>query len=196
MAEQAILAIDQGTTSSRAIVFDRSGRPRASAQQEYRQIYPADGWVEHDPEDIWSSTLAVSRSALQDAEARGLRVAAIGIANQRETTVVWDRQSGRAVHDAIVWQDRRTAAICDRLRRPEVEKMVAERSGLRIDPYFSATKIAWILDHVEGARLQAKSGRLAFGTVDSFLLWRLTGGRIHATDATNACRTGLYNIHE
>lgn len=195
MAEACILAIDQGTTSSRAIVFDRGGNPRASAQKEFRQIYPADGWVEHDPEEIWSSTLSVARAAFRDAESKGLEVKAIGITNQRETTVVWDRQSGRAIHDAIVWQDRRTADICNRLSSPDVEQTVAERSGLRIDPYFSATKIAWILDHVEGARLKAEGGDLAFGTIDSFLLWRLTGGRVHATDATNACRTGLYNIH-
>ncbi|MDF2096988.1 glycerol kinase GlpK [Aquibaculum arenosum] len=196
MAEDCILAIDQGTTSTRAIVFDRDGRPRASAQREFRQIYPADGWVEHDPEEIWASTLTVSRAALRDAEAKGLTVRAIGITNQRETSVVWERDSGRAIHDAIVWQDRRTAALCDKLRSPEVEQMVAERSGLRIDPYFSATKIAWILDNVDGARLKAEGGDLAFGTIDSFLLWRLTGGRVHATDATNACRTGLYNIHD
>src|SRR5690625_347489 len=196
MAEDSILAIDQGTTSSRAIVFDRSGRPRAGAQREFRQLYPADGWVEHDPEEIWSSTLEVARAALRDGESKGLRVKAIGITNQRETTVVWERESGKAIHDAIVWQDRRTAAVCNRLQTPEVEKMVAERSGLRIDPYFSATKIAWILDNVEGARLKAEGGELAFGTIDSFLLWRLTGGRVHATDATNACRTGLFNIHE
>lgn len=196
MAEECILAIDQGTTSSRAIVFDRSGRPRASAQREFRQIYPADGWVEHDPEEIWSSSLEVARSALRDAESRGLKVQAIGITNQRETTLVWERESGRAIHDAIVWQDRRTAALCEKLRSPEVEQLVAERSGLRIDPYFSATKIAWILDNVEGARLKAEGGDLAFGTVDSFLLWRLTGGRVHATDVTNASRTGLYNIHD
>lgn len=196
MAEDSILAIDQGTTSSRAIVFDRSGRPRAGSQREFRQLYPADGWVEHDPEEIWSSTLEVARAALRDGENKGLRVKAIGITNQRETTVVWERESGKAIHDAIVWQDRRTAAVCNRLQTPEVEKMVAERSGLRIDPYFSATKIAWILDNVEGARLKAEGGELAFGTIDSFLLWRLTGGRVHATDATNACRTGLFNIHE
>jgi len=196
MAEPCILAIDQGTTSSRAIVFDRGGQPRASAQREFRQHYPADGWVEHDPEEIWSSTLAVARDALRDAESKGLQVQAVGITNQRETTLVWERDSGRAIHGAIVWQDRRTAEICDRLRSPDVETLVAERSGLRVDPYFSATKVAWILDHVEGARRRAERGELAFGTVDSFLLWRLTGGRVHATDATNACRTGLYNIHE
>lgn len=193
--QSAILAIDQGTTSSRAIVFDRAGQPIAVAQQEFSQIYPQEAWVEHDPEEIWSSTLAVCRSALAQAEAKNHQVVAIGITNQRETTLVWDRESGRAIHNAIVWQDRRTSALCHDLAADGLEEEVTARSGLLIDPYFSATKAAWILDQVPGARDKAKTGALAFGTVDSFLLWRLTGGKVHATDATNACRTNLFNIH-
>jgi len=188
-----ILAIDQGTTSSRAIVFDVAGAPMASAYKEFDQHYPADGWVEHDPEDIWNSTVEVCRRAL-DAWA-GREVVALGITNQRETTVVWDRATGEPVYPAIVWQDRRTSELCQRLKRTGHEPMVTARSGLLIDPYFSATKVAWILDNVAGARARADRGELAFGTVDSFLLWRLTGGKVHATDATNAARTSLYNIH-
>lgn len=190
-----ILAIDQGTTSSRAIVFDAGAAVLAVAQMEFPQHYPADGWVEHDPEDIWRSTLEVSRQALQAAEATGARVVAIGVTNQRETTLIWDRQTGRPIHNAIVWQDRRTAADCAALAADGNETMVQARSGLLLDPYFSATKAAWLLDHVSGARMRAETGHLAFGTVDSFLLWRLTGGRVHATDATNASRTNLFNIH-
>lgn len=189
-----ILAIDQGTTSSRAIVFDLAGTPRAAAHKEFPQHYPADGWVEHDPEDIWASTVEVCRRAL-DAWA-GRDVAALGITNQRETTVVWDRATGDPVYPAIVWQDRRTSDLCQRLRAEGHEPMVTARSGLLIDPYFSATKVAWILDNVDGARERATRGELAFGTVDSFLLWRLTGGKVHASDPTNAARTSLYNIHE
>ena len=188
-----ILAIDQGTTSSRAIVFDAAGTPLARGQKEFAQHYPADGWVEHDPEEIWTTTVEVCRRAL-DALAGG-EVVALGITNQRETTVVWDRATGEPVYPAIVWQDRRTTEVCQRLKQAGHEPMVTARSGLLIDPYFSATKVAWILDNVVGARARASRGKLAFGTIDSFLLWRLTGGKVHATDATNAARTNLYNIH-
>ncbi len=191
-----ILALDQGTTSSRALVFDGAARVVAMAQAEFPQRYPAEGWVEHDPEAIWATTLSTAREALKLAEAKGGRVAAIGIANQRETTLVWDRENGRPIYNAIVWQDRRTAAQCRALQAQGLGETVRARSGLLLDPYFSATKAAWILDHVESARALAESGRLAFGTVDSFLLWRLTGGEVHATDATNASRTNLYDIHK
>ena len=187
-----LLAIDQGTTSSRAIVFDAGGSVRSVAQREFTQYFPAGGWVEHDPEEIWSATLAVTREALAEA---GGAVAAIGITNQRETTVVWDRASGASIHRAIVWQDRRTAARCGALRDAGHEPAVAEKTGLLLDPYFSATKLAWILDHVDGARERAAAGELAFGTIDTFLIWRMTGGRVHATDATNASRTLLFDIH-
>ena len=187
-----LLAIDQGTTSSRAIVFDAGGAIRTVAQREFTQHYPAGGWVEHDPEEIWSATVAVTREALAAA---GGAVAAIGIANQRETTVVWDRASGVPIHRAIVWQDRRTAAQCRTLREAGHEPAVGEKTGLLLDPYFSATKLAWILDHVDGARDRAAAGELAFGTIDTFLIWRLTGGSVHATDATNASRTLLFDIH-
>jgi len=197
MAERKlILAIDQGTTSSRAIVFSSDGHPVTTVQREFRQIYPADGWVEHDPEDIWRSTLEVSHAAIEEAQAKGGRVVAIGITNQRETTLVWDRATGKPIYNAIVWQDRRTGALCRELVEGGAEAQVRAASGLLIDPYFSATKAAWQLDHVEGARARAERGELAFGTVDSFLLWRLTGGRVHATDATNASRTNLFNIHD
>lgn len=195
MTTQYVLAIDQGTTSSRAIVFDRQGRIVSRAQEEFPQIYPADGWVEHDPDAIWSTTLRTAQRAFQEAEAKGGRVAALGITNQRETTVIWERASGRPIHNAIVWQDRRTADICQRLSHENVGNEIQERTGLLLDPYFSATKVAWLLDHVPGARSRATHGELAFGTVDSFLLARLTGNRIHATDATNAARTSLFNIH-
>lgn len=194
-SQPLILAIDQGTTSSRAIVFDRQGNAVAMAQQEFPQIYPANGWVEHDPEAIWTSTLAVCREALQRAERSGGQVCAIGITNQRETTLVWDRVTGRAIHNAIVWQDRRTAPMCANLRSRGHEPGIARKTGLLLDPYFSATKLAWLLDRVEGARERAARGELAFGTVDSFLLWRLSGGQAHATDATNASRTLLFDIH-
>ena len=188
-----LLAIDQGTTSSRAILFDASGRPLQVAQKEFSQYYPHDGWVEHDPEDIWSSTLAVTQEVLSRAQSTP---ASIGITNQRETTMVWDRASGEPIYNAIVWQDRRTADTCEQLREAGHEVEVNARTGLLLDPYFCATKIAWILDHVEGARQSAEKGDLAFGTVDTFLLWRLTGGKVHATDATNASRTSLFNIHQ
>ena len=195
MGGRHILAIDQGTTSSRAMIFDQSGQTVALAQQEFRQIYPQDGWVEHDPEEIWQSVLAVCRQLLQQAEATGIELAGIGITNQRETTLVWDRLTGKPLYNAIVWQDRRTADYCAELKALGNEEQVAERTGLLLDPYFSATKIGWILDNVDGARARAEQGELAFGTVDSFLLWRLTGGKVHATDATNASRTMLFNIH-
>jgi len=190
-----LLAIDQGTTSTRAIVFDLALAPVASAQQELRQIYPAPGLVEHDPEEIWSATLATVRTAMGRAGVQAKDIAALGITNQRETAVIWDRATNRPIHNAIVWQDRRTADRCAALRQDGHEPTIAARTGLLLDPYFSATKIAWLLDHVEGARAAAAEGRLAFGTVDSFLLWRLTGGRVHATDATNASRTLLLDIH-
>ena len=188
-----ILAIDQGTTSTRAILFDGDARAVRVSQRELEQHYPASGWVEHDPEVIWTDTLAVAREALGAIE--GDRVAAMGIANQRETVVLWERSSGEPIHRAIVWQDRRTAEECSRLTRDGAEQLVREKTGLLLDPYFSATKIAWILDHVPGARARAERGELACGTIDCFLLWRLTGGKVHATDATNASRTSLFDIH-
>ncbi len=195
MSKRHILAIDQGTTSTRAMIFDEAGLCVAVAQREFRQIYPQDGWVEHDPEEIWESVLDVCRKVLHKAEGAGLHIAGIGITNQRETTVVWDRRTGKTVYNAIVWQDRRTAQFCKELSASISDDKVAELTGLLIDPYFSATKIRWILDHVEGARTKAEAGHLAFGTIDSFLLWRLTGGESHATDVTNASRTMLFNIH-
>lgn len=189
-----VLAIDQGTTSTRSIVFDADARPVASAQAEFTQHYPEPGWVEHDPEDIWRDTLATARSAIAESGVGAKGIAAIGITNQRETVVVWDRATGACVHRAIVWQDRRTADTCAALKAEGAEDMVRDRTGLLLDPYFSATKIAWILDHVDGARDRAERGELAFGTIDSFLLWRLTGGETHATDVTNAARTSLYDI--
>ena len=190
-----VLAIDQGTTSSRAIVFRDDISIAATAQQEFPQHFPASGWVEHEPEDIWTSTVAVCREALEKAGLTAKDIAAIGITNQRETTVVWDRATGQAVHRAIVWQDRRTADICARLKAEGHEPAISAKTGLIIDPYFSGTKVAWILDHVPGARERAGRGELMFGTVDCYLLWRLTGGKVHATDATNASRTLLFNIH-
>jgi glycerol kinase len=192
---QYLLAIDQGTTSSRAIVFSAQGLPLASAQQEFRQYFPRDGWVEHDAEEIWLSTLAVCRQALASKGLMAEDVLAIGITNQRETTLVWDAASGTPIHPAIVWQDRRTVDYCAALKAEGHEPMVADKTGLLIDPYFSATKLRWMLDHVPGARERAERGELRFGTVDCFLLWRLTGGRVHRTDASNASRTLLFNIH-
>ena len=191
-----ILAIDQGTTSSRAIVFRADISIAAQAQQEFSQHFPASGWVEHEPEDIWTSTLATCRQAMEKAGVAAADIAAIGITNQRETTVLWDRATGRAVHRAIVWQDRRTADICAKLKADGHEPLISARTGLIIDPYFSGTKVGWILDQVPGARERAERGELLFGTVDSYLLWRLTGGKVHATDATNASRTLLFNIHK
>ena len=190
-----ILAIDQGTTSTRAIVFDEQGAPRATAQIELPQIFPRPGWVEHDGEEIWCATVAVCRDALAQAHLTASDIAAIGITNQRETTLLWDRATDTPLHNAIVWQDRRTGDMCDGLRGRGLEAEVQAKTGLLLDPYFSAPKLAWLLDHVDGARAKAEAGELAFGTVDSFLLWRLTGGT-HATDATNAARTQLFNIHD
>jgi glycerol kinase len=189
-----ILALDQGTTSTRAIVFDETLAPVASAQREFAQHFPDSGWVEHDPEDLWETSLTTMREAMSRAGIAARNLAGLGITNQRETTVVWNRATGRAIHNAIVWQDRRTAETCARLRDAGHEPLVTARTGLLLDPYFSATKLGWILDHVEGARAQAEAGELAFGTVDSFLLWRLTNGQVHATDATNAARTMLVDI--
>jgi glycerol kinase len=189
-----VLAIDQGTTSSRAILFDQGFGVVASAQEEFPQHFPASGWVEHDPADIWSSTAGVCRAAIERAGAKPGDIAAIGITNQRETTLVWERDSGKPIHNAIVWQDRRTAETCRRLRDEGHEALFTERTGLLLDPYFSGTKLAWLLDQVEGAREKAARGELLFGTVDSYLIWRLTGGAAHVTDATNASRTLLYDI--
>jgi len=189
-----LLAIDQGTTSTRSIVFDAELNPVATAQQEFRQIYPAPGLVEHDPEEIWSSVLSTAQKAMAKANLTAKDIAGIGITNQRETTIVWDRATGKPLHNAIVWQDRRTADVCEALKAQKHEPMISAHTGLLLDPYFSATKIAWVLDHVAGAREAAKAGRLAFGTVDTFLLWRLTEGRVHATDATNAARSLLLDI--
>ncbi|MEM9014724.1 MAG: glycerol kinase GlpK [Pseudomonadota bacterium] len=192
-AKNNILAIDQGTTSSRAILFDRDSNLLRVAQKEFAQHYPKDGWVEHDPEDIWRTTLETAKEAISmNAD----ETAAIGITNQRETTVIWDRETGAPIYNAIVWQDRRTADLCDSLRAKGLESEITERTGLLLDPYFSASKVAWILDNVDGARARAEAGELAFGTIDCFLIWRLTGGKMHATDATNASRTSLFNIHK
>ncbi|QNE06421.1 glycerol kinase GlpK [Croceicoccus marinus] len=189
-----ILAIDQGTTSTRAILFDEGGKALATARREFAQHYPQPGWVEHDPDEIWRDTVAAAREAIASAGLSADAVAGIGITNQRETVVVWDRATGEPIHRAIVWQDRRTASLCAGMKAAGEEAAVRDRTGLLIDPYFSATKLAWILDHVAGARARAEKGDLAFGTIDSFLLWRLTGGRVHATDVTNAGRTLLYDI--
>ena len=195
-----ILSIDQGTTSSRAIIFDVQGNdfiPLTTGQEEFEQLYPQPGWVEHDPAAIWSSTLSSCKTAIQSLSERGERsesIRAIGITNQRETTLVWDRNTGEPIYNAIVWQDRRTAGVCDELEKNGAAALVGKKTGLVLDPYFSASKIAWILDHVEGARERAERGELAFGTVDTFLIWRLTNGRVHATDTTNASRTSLFNI--
>ena len=195
MKGKFLLAIDQGTSSSRTVIYDRDARMVSSAQQEFPQIYPQPGWVEHDPEAIWDSVTAVTRDALQKAGAAARDIAAIGITNQRETTLLWDRETGECVYNAIVWQDRRTAEYCQGLKDQGNEDTVTRKTGLRLDPYFSGTKIAWLLDNVPGVRERAEAGKLAFGTVDCFLLWRLSGGRVHATDATNASRTLLFNIH-
>jgi glycerol kinase len=191
-----IMAIDQGTTSSRAILFDSAMKIASSAQAEFPQHFPQSGWVEHDPADLWSSTAATCRQVIERAGIDARDIAAIGITNQRETTVVWDAKSGQPIHNAIVWQDRRTADFCREMRAAGHEDMVRDRTGLLLDPYFSGTKLKWILDHVEGARDRAKRGELLFGTVDSFLIWKLTGGRSHVTDATNAARTLLYDIRK
>ena len=190
-----LLALDQGTTSSRAIVFDDGGRIVAAAQREFPQIYPQPGWVEHDPAEIWASQLNVAQEALIRADLHARDLAAIGITNQRETTILWDRQTGQPIHNAIVWQCRRTASVCDELRARGLAETIRHKTGLVVDAYFSGTKIAWLLDHVPGARARAERGELAFGTVDTFLIWRLTGGRVHATDYSNASRTMIFNIH-
>lgn len=190
-----VLALDQGTTSSRALLIDSSLGVAGVAQQEIAQHYPAEGWVEHDPDEIWTTTIEAARTAIANTGIAPGQVAAVGITNQRETAIIWDRRTGRPIHRALVWQDRRTAIVCQRLRDQGAEPEVQRKTGLLLDPYFSATKIAWILDHVEGAREAAVAGHLAFGTVDTFLLWRLTGGKVHATDATNASRTSLLDIH-
>ena len=189
-----ILSLDQGTTSSRAILFDHAGSIVAVAQKEFPQIFPKPGWVEHDPRDIWSSQAGVAAEVLTKASVGAADVAAIGITNQRETTLVWDRFTGKPIHNAIVWQDRRTAGVCDRLRARKLDKMIRRKTGLVIDAYFSATKVQWILQNERGARERAKAGDLAFGTVDSWLIWNLTGGKVHVTDASNASRTMLYDI--
>ncbi len=191
---QHLLALDQGTTSSRAIVFDRQAQPVALQQREFRQIYPRPGWVEHDPEEIWSTQLACARLALEQAGLTARDLAGIGITNQRETTILWERESGRALANAIVWQDRRTTAQCARLREQGLEEAIRRRTGLVLDPYFSATKLAWLLDQVPNARTRAERGELAFGTVDTWLLWRLTHGAVHATDVSNAARTQLLDL--
>jgi len=190
-----VLALDQGTTSSRAILFDRDGRAVASAQQEFRQIFPQPGWVEHDAAEIWRTQLDCARGSLQQSGARAADIAAIGITNQRETTVIWERASGRPIGNAIVWQDRRTAQACAGLRLRGLEALFTRKTGLLLDPYFSGTKVAWLLDHIPGARARAERGELAFGTIDTWLIWNLTGGRVHATDVSNASRTLLFNLH-
>jgi glycerol kinase len=190
----ALIAIDQGTTSTRAIAFDTALRPLATAQMEFRQIYPSPGEVEHDPEEIWRTVVTTVRAVMAEAHITAKDVAGLGITNQRETTVIWDRQNGEPIYNAIVWQDRRTADHCDALRRTGHEPDITAKTGLLLDPYFSASKIAWLLDNVTGARAAAEDGKLAFGTIDSFLLWRLTGGKVHLTDATNAARTLLFDI--
>src|SRR6059058_6101017 len=189
-----ILALDQGTTSSRAIIFDHAGSIKAVAQKEFPQIFPRPGWVEHNANDIWSTQAGVAAQALAQAGVAPGDVAAIGITNRRETTVVWDRKSGKPICNAIVWQDRRTAAMCDRLKARGLEKVIRKKTGLVVDAYFSGTKLQWILQHVPGARARANAGELAFGTVDSWLVWNLTGGKKHVTDASNASRTLLLNI--
>lgn len=196
MSTPLLLSIDQGTTSSRAMLFEKNGSTFALAQREFTQFYPASGWVEHDPEEIWETTLAVCQEVLATAASANRTVVAIGITNQRETTLIWDRQSGKPIHNAIVWQDRRTADICRKLRSDGHSETVTAKTGLLLDPYFSGTKVAWILDNVEGARSKAEKGELAFGTVDTFLMWRLSNGKTHATDSTNAGRTLLFNIHD
>ncbi|MGF1510067.1 MAG: glycerol kinase GlpK [Myxococcota bacterium] len=196
MAERFVLALDQGTTSSRAILFDRSGSIHAVAQEEFPQLFPRAGWVEHDPEAIWSSQHSVARRVLSESDTSVDEISAIGITNQRETTVLWDRRTGRPVHNAIVWQDRRTAELCDRFRDEGHQAAIQEKTGLVIDAYFSASKIRWMLDHLDGLRSDAEAGHIAFGTIDSWLLYKLTGGRLHITDFTNASRTMLFNLEK
>ncbi|MDB5057381.1 MAG: glpK, partial [Chloroflexi bacterium] len=195
MAGRYVLALDQGTTSSRAILFDQEGQPVASAAREYRQHYPKPGWVEHNPEDIWESQIGVARQVLETSSIEAGDITGIGISNQRETTILWDRVTGEPIHNAIVWQDRRTAPLCAVLREEGLTDHVRATTGLVIDPYFSGTKLHWLLENVPRARERAERGELAFGTVDTFLLWRLSGGRLHLTDVSNASRTMLFDIH-
>src|SRR5882672_3104399 len=195
MTARHVLALDQGTTGSTALVVDADGRVLARGYAELPQYFPQPGWVEHDPEEIWSTVERSARAALAEARVSGSEIAAVGITNQRETTIVWERATGRPIHRAIVWQCRRTAPLCDRLRADGVEELVRAKTGLVLDAYFSGTKIRWLLDHIPGARARAERGDLAFGTVDSWLIWHLTGNRTHATDPSNASRTLLYNIH-
>lgn len=196
MTKKYILALDQGTTSSRAILFDQKGNICGTAQKEFKQHFPKPGWVEHDPEEIWSSQLEVAQNVLKDSGISAKEIAAIGITNQRETTIVWNKETGQAIHKAIVWQDRRTAGICDKLKKAKKDSIIRKKTGLVVDAYFSGTKVQWILDNVRSARTMAKEGKLAFGTVDSWLIWKLTGGSVHATDASNASRTLLFNIQD
>ena len=193
--EKFILSLDQGTTSSRAIIFDHKGSIRSIAQKEFRQLFPKPGWVEHDPLEIWSTQAGVAAEAVTQAGINSEQLASLGITNQRETTIVWERETGKPIYNAIVWQDRRTAGFCDELKKQGMDKMIREKTGLVIDAYFSGTKIKWILDNVSGARAKAEAGKLAFGTVDSWLIWNLTQGKLHITDVTNASRTMLYNIN-
>jgi glycerol kinase len=191
-----ILAIDQGTTSSRAILFTKQGKIHAVAQEEFEQHFPHDGWVEHDPKDIWKTVLNTCRNVLKKNNVQAKDIVTIGVTNQRETTLVWDRNTGETLYNAIVWQDRRTSDYCESIQSPAIEKLINDKTGLLLDPYFSATKIRWILENVSGAKEKAARGELAFGTVDTFLLWHLTGGNVHRTDATNASRTMIFNIHD
>ena len=191
-----LIAIDQGTTSTRSVLFDDKGQPLFTAQTEFTQIFPHDGWVEHNPEEIWQSVVSTCKDVVADSQQRGGSIAGIGITNQRETTLIWNRSTGEVVYNAIVWQDRRTSDYCQDLKAQGYESMITNKTGLLLDPYFSASKVAWLLNHDSKVRQQAENGELAFGTIDSFLLWKLTGGKVHATDATNAARTMLYNIHD
>ncbi|MFD2200266.1 glycerol kinase GlpK [Shivajiella indica] len=193
---QYILSLDQGTTSSRAIIFNKKGQIVSVAQKDFKQHFPKSGWVEHDPQEIWTSQSSVMIESLANQGLKAVDIAAIGITNQRETTILWDRKTGKAIYNAIVWQDRRTASYCDELKAKGKADLIAEKTGLILDAYFSATKIKWILDHVDGAREKAENGELAFGTIDTWLVWKLTGGNTHVTDITNASRTMIYNIHE
>lgn len=193
--EKFVMALDQGTTSSRALIFDQKGNIRSMAQKEFQQIFPQPGWVEHDPNEIWSSQVAVAAEAMSKIGINGQNLQAIGITNQRETTIVWDRNSGEPIYNAIVWQDRRTSSLCDELRAKGYTDIIRQKTGLVIDAYFSGTKVKWILDNVPGAREKANRGELAFGTVDTWLVWKLTRGRTHVTDVTNASRTMLFNIN-
>ena len=194
MREKYVMALDQGTTSARCILYDSQGRQVSVAQKEFRQIYPREGWVEHDPMDIWSTQMGVAQEAMLKVDVTSEDIDSIGITNQRETTVVWDRETGEPVYNAIVWQCRRTAGFCDQLKRQGLEDMIKSRTGLLIDPYFSATKLRWILENVDGARQRAEAGQLLFGTIETWLIWRLTGGKVHITDYSNATSTMMFKI--